>query len=179
MSKQQRTAGNLVLCNVEQPIVLEVDEVQSRIRQRAFELSVDRNHAGRELADWLAAESEVIVSPPVEVAERAGEFIIRIAASGIDPNDLTLMATRDRILVKSEFRHEHEPDAEIHSCEFKSTTLFRSIRLPHPIDLRSIKTELLDGILKITAKREGATPEVTKPKPRKRTQPTAKSRKRL
>src|ERR1043166_1132070 len=102
MSKRQRVTGSVVLCDDEKPIAAEVDEVQSRIRQRAFEISLDRNHAGREVDDWHTAESEVIVSPPVEVAQRDGEFIIRIAASGVDSRNLTILATRDRLLVKSD-----------------------------------------------------------------------------
>src|SRR5437660_4447250 len=142
MSKRQRVAGNVVVCDDEQTIAKEMDEVQSKIRQRAFEISLDRNHAGREVDDWLAAESEVIVSPPVEVAQKDGEFIIVMAVPGIDLHNLTILATRDQILVKSNFRHDHEPDAEIHSCEFKSVMMLRSVRFPQAIDVRSLKTEL-------------------------------------
>jgi HSP20 family molecular chaperone IbpA len=155
-----------------------MDHVQSRIRQRAFELSLNRNHAGREVDDWLTAESEVIVSPPVEVAEKAGEYIVRMAAPGIDPKHLTVIATREQVLVKADFRHDHEPDAQIHSCEFKSTMLFRGILFPEPIELRTLKTDLTDGMLRITARREGIVVAAAKsPKPLKKTSAVAKARK--
>jgi HSP20 family molecular chaperone IbpA len=176
MSKRQVVSGNVVLCDNEQPIVTEVDEVQSRIRQRAFEISLTRSHAKREIDDWLVAESEVIVSPPVEVAEKKGLFIISIAAPGIDAENLTVMATRDQILVKADFRHNHEPEAQIHSCDFRSTMMFRSVRLPEPIDLRSLKTKLTDGVLRITAQREGAV-EAPKTRPARKASSAAKPRK--
>src|SRR5215831_12081756 len=167
MSKRQRVAGSLVLCDDDQTIKVEVDEVQKKIRQRAFEISKSRNHVAREVDDWLAAESEVVVSPPVEVAQRGDEFIIRMPAAGIDPEHLTIMATSERILVKADFRHEHEEDAAIHICEFKSTMLFRSLRFPEIVDLRSLKTEVKDGLLRITALREGASASVKTGPPRK------------
>jgi HSP20 family molecular chaperone IbpA len=178
MSKRQRVTGNVVLCDDNESITTETDQVQSRIRRRAFELSLNRGHAGREVDDWLTAESEVIVSPPVEVAEKAGEFIVRMAAPGIDPKHLIVLATREQVLVKSDFRHDHEPDAQIHSCEFKSTLLFRAIPFPEPIELKSVKTELNDGMLRITARREGIASTAAKPpKPAKKTSAVAKARK--
>src|SRR5579884_1926704 len=97
MSKRQQGNGNIVLCDDEQPIVSEMDDVQAKIRQRAFEISLNRNHAGREINDWLAAEAEVIVSPPAELAQKGDEFIVRMAASGIDANGLTIMETRNQL----------------------------------------------------------------------------------
>jgi HSP20 family molecular chaperone IbpA len=165
MSKRQRAIGNVVLCENEQPLTGETDVVQERIRARAFEISLKRGHAGREVDDWLTAESDVIMSPPVEVAEKGGALIVRMPAAGVDPKELTIMATRDRLLVKADFRHDHEPDAEIHSCEFKSIMLFRSIPLPKPIDLAGLGIRLDDGILRITARCEGAKSVAVMPKP--------------
>ncbi len=170
--------GHVVLCDGNESITNELEQVQSRIRQRAFELSRNRNHTGREVDDWLTAESEVIMSPPVEVSEKAGEYILRVAAPGIDPKHLVVMATPEQVLVKSDFRHDHEPDAQIHSCEFRSTLLFRAIPFPERIELKSLKVDLNDGMLRITARRESVISVAAKPpRPVKKTSAAAKARK--
>ena len=164
MTKQQRAAANIVVCDNEDPIRAEEDQIQARIRERAFEISLERSHAGREIDDWLLAESEVVMSPPVEVAERDGSIIVRMLAAGVDPQNLTIMATRDRILIKADFRHDHESDAQIHACEFRSTMLFRTVYFPHPIDARSLHAQITDGMLRITARIEGSAVEEPAPK---------------
>ena len=164
MSKRQRV-GKVVLCDNEEPITSEKDGVQARIRDRAFEISLNRGHAGREIDDWLSAESDVIMSPPVEVAEKGGAFIVRMPAPGVASKELTIMASRDGLLIKGDFRHDHEPGAEIHLCEFKSLMLFRSVDFPGPVDIRSLSVELDDGMLRITARREGSAHEEPKKKP--------------
>ena len=70
MSK--RIAVKLVVLEDPTVIKAESEQVQARIRQRAFEISANRGYAGREVEDWLAAESEVISVPPLELAERNG-----------------------------------------------------------------------------------------------------------
>jgi HSP20 family molecular chaperone IbpA len=177
MSKRQRQVGHVVICPSEEPIAHEKNEVQARIRQRAFEISLNRGHAGREIDDWLSAESDVIMSPPVEIAEKDGTFILRMAAPGIDPTELTILTTRNRMLVKAEFRHDHEPGAAIHSCEFKSLTLFRAVDFPGPIEVRSLGSELDDGILRVTARRQGIVEETPKKKPAPKVAARKKTRK--
>lgn len=176
MSKRLHKVGKVVVCPSDEPIAHEKNEVQARIRQRAFEISMNRGHAGREIDDWLSAEADVIMTPPVEIAEKDGTFIMRIAAPGIDPAELTILTTRNRMLVKAEFRHDHEPDASIHSCEFKSLTLFRAVDLPGPIEVRSVGSELEDGILRVTAKREGVAVEAPKKKPARKAAATTKKK---
>jgi len=172
MSKRQRSIGNLVVCETAETLTSEADEIRDRIRQRAFEISLDRGHAGRELEDWLSAESELLMSPPAEVSEKDGSFLIRMAAVGIDVKDLRVFATSDQALVKAEFRHEHEPGAKIHSCDFRSAMLFRSIRFPASIDLATLKIELKAGMLLVTARRADVE------KPRKTAKRSAKRTKR-
>ncbi len=172
MSKRQRSTSNVVLCDNEEPISSALDEVRNRIRERAFQISLNGNHAGREMDDWLSAESEVMISPPVEIAEKDDLLVVTLPAAGIDKKDLKVFATRDRILVKADLRHDHEPEAQIHICEFRSKTLFRPIRLPIAIDLGTISTQIDEGMLRITARREGKTEA---PKPR-RVRPAASAR---
>jgi HSP20 family molecular chaperone IbpA len=156
MKRQMKSAGKLVVLENNDPISAETEEIQSRIRERAYELSQMRGHAGREEEDWLSAESEIIFVPPAELIEKDGTFQVQLAVPGINADDVHVMATPDQILIKCEFQHHHDSDGGIvHVCDFKSATVFRSLRFPEPIDLGSTKVEFQDGILRITAVKQG------------------------
>jgi HSP20 family molecular chaperone IbpA len=156
VSRSQGIVENVVLCDDPQVISAETEQIQRRIRERAYQISVSRGHAGREMDDWLTAESEIISVPPMEIAEKDDTCLVQLAAGGIGPVELTIMATTDQALVKGEFQHSHEPDATIHLCDFRSSMLFRTFRFPSPINLATLKTQFDDGVIRITAVKEGA-----------------------
>src|SRR3974390_2538362 len=106
MKEEPKSAAFTVLENND-PIVAEIEAIQSRIRQRAFELSQTRPHDAHELYDWIAAEAEVVSVPPVELVERDGQFELKFAVAGVNPNDVNVMVTPDQILLKSQFSHQH------------------------------------------------------------------------
>jgi HSP20 family protein len=168
MKKRNKTAGKLMILENGDAISAETEEIQNRIRERAYELSQMRGHAGREMDDWLSAEADVIVVPPIHMVEKDGSFEVQIAAPGIDLTDVQVMATTSEMLVKCPRRHTHEGEAgKLHICDFKPAMLFRSFRFPEPIDLGSLNLDFVDGMLRITAdKVSSATMRST---PRKRT----------
>jgi HSP20 family molecular chaperone IbpA len=167
--KRQKSTGKLVLLGNNDAIAAQTEEIQNRIRERAYEVSQLRGHPGREMEDWLSAESEIISVPPMDIVEKNGAFMVRIAAPGVDPADLQIMASSDQMLVKCHPRHTHDEDIGIlHLCDFKSATLFRAFRFPHAIDVGSLNIDLVDGMLQIIAAKEGQG-EARSPAPRKRT----------
>lgn len=164
MKRQSKSAGKLVFLDNGDPISAETEQIQNRIRERAYEISQMRGHAGREMDDWLSAESDVISVPPMDMVEKDRVFQVQMAAPGIDAADLNVMASPEQVLVKCDSRHTHEKEAGIlHVCDFKSATLFRSFRFPEAIDVQSLKIDFQDGMLRIIATKEGSTPA-----PRKR-----------
>lgn len=188
MKRQPKSAGKLVVLDSNDRISAETEEIQGRIRQRAYEISQMRGHSGREMEDWLSAESEIISVPPAELREKGKKFEVQLAVAGINPNDLEVMAAPDQILVKCDFHHDHETyDGTIHLCDFKSATLFRAIAFPEPIDVKSIRIQLEDGLLLITAfavggisdrpqRRRSEIPPTVEPKTRRRSpKPNAKA----
>jgi HSP20 family molecular chaperone IbpA len=175
--KKALKAAKLVVLDNNDPILAETEAIQRRIRQRAFELSHTRPADARERYDWIAAESEVISVPPVELVERDGMFDVMFAVAGVNPDDVNVLVTPDQILLKSQFAHEHGSTAgTVHFCDFKSATVFRSISLPQRIDVKTAKVELEGGVVHVTAAKEGA--EITHPKraPAARKAPAKKSR---
>jgi HSP20 family molecular chaperone IbpA len=176
MKRATKSARLIVLDNSD-PIVAETEAIQKRIRQRAFELSQTRPADATELYDWISAESEVISVPPVELVERDGMFDVRFAVAGVNPDDVNVMVTSDQILLKSQFAHEHDSDVgTVHFCDFRSATVFRSINLPKPIDLKTVKVDFDGGMVHVTASKEGAEVVSSKRAPAARKVPAKKSR---
>jgi HSP20 family protein len=168
MKRQSKSAGSVVLLENNDAIAAQAEEIQNRIRERAYELSQMRGHPGREMEDWLSAESDIISVPPMDIVEKDEAFKVQIATPGVEPSDVQIMATSDQMLVKCVAKHSHGEDTGIlHLCDFKSATLFRSFRFPQPIDVGSLEIDLADGMLRISALKEGHS-ESQRPVSRKR-----------
>ena len=164
MKRASKSAAKLLVLGNSDPISAEIEAIQSRIRQRAFELSQTRPHDAHELYDWIAAESEIISVPQTELIEKDGMFELSFAIPAMDAEDLNVMATANQIAVKGESTHDHALDlGTVHLCDFRSATVFRSITLPAPIDPKSIKVSFEDGLLRVTAAREDTQQPVVSP----------------
>jgi HSP20 family molecular chaperone IbpA len=156
MKRETKFPARLVVLDSNDPISAETEEIQSRIRERAYELSQERGHAGREVDDWLTAESEIISVPPLELIEKGGMFQVRLGIVGLNLEDMRVLTSPDRLLVRGEYRHQsHIDDGTIHLRDFKSTAVFRSVQFPEPIDVNSVQIEFQDGVLRITAAKAG------------------------
>jgi HSP20 family molecular chaperone IbpA len=154
MRRQPKSGTKFVICESNDSISTESRQIEDRIRQRAFELSQSRGHLGRDIDDWLAAESEVISVPPAELSEKDGMFVLQMAVGGIDFEELQIMTGPDEMLVKADLQHQHNPEGgTVHLCDFRSATVFRTIRFPEPIDSKSLKLQFREGMLRITAQK--------------------------
>ncbi len=159
MKRAAKSAGKIVVLETNDPISMETEQIHLRIRERAYELSQLRGHGGRELDDWVSAESEIVSVPPGEMIEKDGIFQMRFAVPGINPADLIIMAAPEQMLLKCECRHDHSAEGgTVHLCDFKSATVFRTVRFPEAIDVNSIATEFGDGILHVHARKQNALP---------------------
>jgi len=157
MKRATKSVAKLVVLENNDRISAETEEIQNRIRERAFKLSQERGHAGREMDDWLTAESEIISVPPADLIEKNGMFQVRMAIVGLDLEQMSVMTSPQQILVRGDYRHEDDQDdGTVHLCDFKPATVFRSIRFPQPIDVNSVDVAYQNGILLVTAAKEGA-----------------------
>jgi len=157
MKKATKSAAKLMVLDNDDVISAETQQIQDRIRERAYELSLRRGHSGRDVDDWLTAESEIISVPPAELIEKDETFHVRLAIVGIDLENVRVMTTSDQMLVRGDYHRPRETDeATVHLCDFKSAALFRTVRFPQPIDVNSLIVEFGDGILRVTAKKTGA-----------------------
>ena len=180
MKRAPRSTGKLVILENSDPISTETDAIQSRIRQRAFELSQTRPVDAQALYDWITAESEIISVPPMELIEKDGRFEMKFSVAGINPDDLNVMVTPDQVLIKSESNHKHDAETgTVHMCDFRSATVFRSVTLPQPVDVNSVTLEIEDGILVVSASKQGAEEGGLKKATPSRRAPARRSRARM
>src|ERR1051326_6617453 len=109
----------------------EMKDMQERIMRRAYDI-FERNGRsfGRDLDYWLQAERELLWKPAVELREEAGELVLEAAVSGVDSKDIDIEVTPEDIVLKADIQHQHEEKkGTVHTCEFQSGRMFRSIRL--------------------------------------------------
>ena len=118
----------------------EIERMQRRIENRAYELFESRGcELGRDMEDWLAAERELVWSPPISMEEGDGEITIELT-----PQDL---------LVEAEAHEQKEKGrGRTRAKTVRTAKLFRSVHFPRAIDPDSAEAELRNGVLRLTAK---------------------------
>ena len=131
----------------------QLQKMEDRIMRRAYEIFHGTGSViGNDLDNWLSAERELIWKPAIELKEENNQFQLKIAVAGVDPKELTVEVTSEGLLVKGETKTEKkEEKGELHTSEFQSGSLFRSIRFPKKIDADKVKAELKNGLLTVVA----------------------------
>jgi len=138
----------------------EIDELFDAVRQRAFELFLDRSNAEKQdVRDWVDAERELLWSPPAELVENKSEFQLRMALPGFEPRDIDASVLPDAIIVRAGAKKEiTKKKDDLHIAELSSRKVFRRFDLPHAINLGKASATLANGILQLTvAKAETPT----------------------
>ena len=131
----------------------EMNRMRDSIMRRAYDIfSLNGGIFGRDIDDWYQAERELVWKPSIELQEKDDEFLLQVAAPGVDPKEINIEVTPEDILVKADVHHEHEEKkGEVYACEFASGNLFRSIHLPKKIDPDKVKAEFKNGMLRLKA----------------------------
>jgi HSP20 family protein len=131
----------------------EIQKMQDSIMSRAYEFfRGDGETLGKDLEHWFKAERELVWKPAIELKEKDNQFQLQVAVAGVDPKDLQVEVTPEGLLVKGETKTEKKDEkGEVHTSEFQSGSLFRSIRFPKKIDADKVKAEIKNGLLTITA----------------------------
>ena len=97
----------------------------------------------------------------MELREQDGTVTIAAALPGVDAKHITVEITPQGVVIKASSEHEHAADkGQIHSSEFTSGQIFRSLPFPKAVDAMKAKAEYQNGMLNITV------PIATEPEPR-------------
>ena len=96
--------------------------------------------------------------PNANVRETSDEYIIELAAPGMEKDEFKVEAQEDLITIEGSHEEEmEERDEAYHRKEFKTTSFKRSFRLPQSVITDKVDAKYAHGILKLTLpKREEA-----------------------
>ena len=152
MAKSQTEGTQEVQVKKPSSIFKELTELHETINRRAYEIFQNGGLFDGPLGDWFRAERELIWRPAIELRQKDGQFELEAAVAGVDPKNLDVQVTPEDVLITaSEEQRREEDKGTLHVSEFASGRLFRSVHLPDRIDPESVKAELRNGLLRVTA----------------------------
>ena len=128
-----------------------IEELHHSIARRAFELFEGNGRwPGRELEDWLRAESELLHPTHLELTESDNHLNVRAEVPGFTAKDLEIHVEPRRLTVsgKHETKEENKK-SKIHYSELSTGEILRVVHLPADVDTSNVTATLKDGILHV------------------------------
>ena len=127
----------------------ELDRLMSAIEVRAYQAfeSRGREH-GNDLADWFAAEQQVLGTPAADVVTHADRYVVRIGLAGFTDHEISILAAPGDLVLRAETQPNHSPANR--RIRLKA---MRRFTLPPDAQLRTASAKLHRGLLTINAPR--------------------------
>jgi HSP20 family protein len=89
--------------------------------------------------------------PSMDLAESENQVTVTLELPGVEPKDVQIDLTGDRLTVRGEKRSETEERKEDHHClERRFGSFQRTVRLPSTVDPNKVTAHFKNGVLKIT-----------------------------
>jgi HSP20 family protein len=129
-----------------------IQEMSNSIARRAFEIFEGRGRAlGRDLEDWLQAESEFLHPVHLDIAESDEALTVRAEVPGFSAKELEVGVEPHRLTIsgKREANEERKSKKTIYT-EHCVNQIFRSIDLPSEVDSSKVTATLKDGVLELS-----------------------------
>ena len=121
-----------------------LNEIQSLIRSRAYELFLERGERhGLDQDDWFRATADVLQQPLMTLSETETQITMVLSLQGLDVSDLDILSTRDSVLIVGNVRTTTSFPLE--------RTVFKHIQLPRFIEPDSLRAEFQTGTLRCVA----------------------------
>ena len=152
LTRESGRAPEVAKLFVGDPLFERLQEINSVIASRAYQLFTSKGFSpGRELEDWLRAESEILHPIPLDVTDTEAELIVRVEVPGFTEKDLEVRVAPRCLLIFGERREasEQKTGRTVYS-ERHANQIFRVLDLPARIDPDGVKATLSDGILEVT-----------------------------
>ncbi len=107
---------------------------------------------GKDWMDSVFSDRPGISTPAVNVKETNDDFMIEVAAPGLDKKDFKVDIDNNMLTISSEkeFKNEEKEEGRYMRREFSYTSFSRSFSLPNAVDAEKINAKHKDGILMIT-----------------------------
>jgi HSP20 family molecular chaperone IbpA len=133
------------------PLIEDGNDLYDLIARRAFEIFEGNGRLmGRDLADWLQAESEVLHPLHIKIDDSPGTITVRADVPGFKEADLKVKVEPDRVTIHGtrKAKKEHRNGQTVYS-EACADQVFRQVDLPATVDAKKVKTTVRDGVLEL------------------------------
>ena len=139
-----------------------IEELHNSIARRAFEIFEGKGRwPGRELDDWLRAESELIHPMHLEITESDNHLNVRAEVPGFNAKELEINIEPRRLTItgKHEAKDETKKGKTLYS-ELRASEILRVVDLPAEVDTSDVSATLKDGIMSIKMTKTAAPKSV-------------------
>jgi HSP20 family protein len=97
-------------------------------------------------------------TPPVDLYETAGGFVLTAEVPGLSRDQVDIQAEESRIIIRGERGSgpgQSVPCEQYHRVERGHGRFSRAFVLPEPIDIEAVVADLKDGLLTVTIPKAG------------------------
>jgi HSP20 family protein len=128
-----------------------IEELHNSIARRAFEIFEGKGRwPGRELDDWLRAESELIHPMHIEITESDNHLNVRAEVPGFNAKELEINIEPRRLTISGKHEAKDEPKkGKTLYSELCASEILRVVDLPAEVDSSDANATLKDGIMSI------------------------------
>lgn len=136
-----------------------ISEIHDAIARRAFEIfDANGRVPGRDVEDWLRAESELLFPVSLDISESDNALVVRGALPGFKVADLEVTVEPGRLTIAGNREmQEGQATEEVVSPERSGAWIFRTVDLPVEVNAGEVTGSLKDGFLELTLPRAEVT----------------------
>lgn len=96
--------------------------------------------------------------PALDIAQNDREVVVRAEIPGVEPQDLEITITGNRLTIAGEKREVHEQqDKDFYHAESRYGSFERIVELPEGVDPEQVTAEHANGVLTIRLSKPAAT----------------------
>ena len=140
------------------PACLRIRNLVQRIESRAYELFLERGEqCGDSLGDWVQAEKEQAGHARAALHENARGYAATFSLPGFLPTELSVAITPLQLGVEARSKRipalGDEHFSEVWK-EFSEAEAYRRIEFPEPVDTKTVRADLKNGILRVSVDKQ-------------------------
>lgn len=134
-------------------------EVYARVTRHAYELFEARGcDSGHDWEDWFRAESELLRSVPIEIAEKPDEIVVRAGVLGFGAAELKAAVESSLLMIAGKKETIIERGEKNFYVDWLPDEIFRVVALPCEVLAERATAKLHSGVLEFTLPRANPLP---------------------
>lgn len=160
---EDQTASNLVSAPESlqlaagDPFFEPLQKINELITNRAYELFESSGFThGHDREHWIRAESEVLLTVPVDITETENQLTVRAEIAGFTEKDIEVrVVPRSLCITGKRLETWEQKEGNTVYSERRASQIFRVLDLPSQVDPDRVNARLGDGVLEISLAKVG------------------------